>query len=535
MGYDDVIPMLGNFGRYQRRIYLLLCLPAVLCAFHKLSNMFLQAKVNHRCQLSSELPNASYELPISILNESYQFDAVQKKYSSCSLLENGREAPCDSYIYDYSKYESSIVIEWNIVCNRAYLTAIGDAIFMLGVLVGSIVFGDLSDRCGRRIIFFISLVIQVVFGVLVSIAPEFWSYSIFRFVVGSTTSGVFLVAYVIAMEMVGPVDRLIAGVVCQMFFSCGYMLVALFAYFIHDWRYLQVALTLPGAVFFCYWWFIPESARWLLTKGRLQEAKILIQKAAKENKVTIPDEELHELLASEIKPKDTSEQTVTILEIFKHPNLRKRSLIVFFDWMVNSMTYYGLSWNTSNLGGNDYVNFVIAGAVELPAYGFLLLTLNRWGRKSILCGCMVTAGVALLLTMAVPQAHSWITVTLAMIGKLAITASYGTVYIFSTEQFPTVIRNAGLGAGSMCARIGSISAPLINLSNEVWKPFPLIIFGILSLLGGCLSLLLPETLNQKLPATIADGETFGSPMTVMEEEKQLKCDDDLEKNDKIKL
>lgn len=59
-------------------------------------------------------------------------------------------------------------------------------------------------------------------------------------------------------------------------------------------------------------------------------------------------------------------------------------------------------------------------------------------------------------------------VTLAMLGKLAITASYGAVYIFSTEQFPTVIRNAGLGAGSTSARIGSIVAPFVNglVSNQ---------------------------------------------------------------------
>lgn len=69
----------------------------------------------------------------------------------------------------------------------------------------------------------------------------------------------------------------------------------------------------------------------------------------------------------------------------------------------NSATYYGLSWNTSNLGGNDLLNFVISGAVEIPGYSFLLVTLNRWGRRSILCGTMVTAGVSLLLTMAVPN------------------------------------------------------------------------------------------------------------------------------------
>ena len=59
--------------------------------------------------------------------------------------------------------------------------------------------------------------------------------------------------------------------------------------------------------------------------------------------------------------------------------------------------------------------------------------------------------------------QQWLIVTLAMIGKLAITASYGAVYIFSTEQFPTAIRNAGLGAGSTCARMGSITSPYINL------------------------------------------------------------------------
>ena len=96
-----------------------------------------------------------------------------------------------------------------------------------------------------------------------------------------------------------------------------------------------------------------------------------------------------------------------------------------------------------------------------------------------------------------------------MIGKLAITSSYGTVYIFSVEQFPTIIRNAGLGAGSTSARLGSVLAPVINLLTEVWQPLPLIIYGALAFTGGILSLVLPETLNQKLPESIADGENFG--------------------------
>lgn len=56
----------------------------------------------------------------------------------------------------------------------------------------------------------------------------------------------------------------------------------------------------------------------------------------------------------------------------------------------------------------------------------------------------------------------WLVVLLAMIGKLAITSSYGAVYVFTAEQFPTVIRNVGLGACSTFARIGGVIAPYIN-------------------------------------------------------------------------
>lgn len=78
--------------------------------------------------------------------------------------------------------------------------------------------------------------------------------------------------------------------------------------------------------------FIPESTRWLLTKNRLPEAMKLVQIAAKENKVTISNEQLESLLTSDMKPKDSNVKTATIMDIFKHPALRRRSLIIFFDW-----------------------------------------------------------------------------------------------------------------------------------------------------------------------------------------------------------
>lgn len=523
MGYDDVFPYLGEFGTYQRRIYLLVCLPAISCAFHKLAGVFLLAKPDFRCQLPFELSNASYKLSDGMMDMSYPIDGFTNKRATCQYFDANftdeyfkagvpatETVHCDRYIYDNSKYESSTVTEWDMVCNRAWMTATSDSLFMVGVLLGSIIFGQMSDNMGRKPVFFASLVLQLIFGITAGIAPEYITYTISRIIVGATTSGVFLVAYVIAMEMVGPSHRLFAGVVSMMFFSFGYMLVGAFAYFITDWRYLQIALTLPGILFMAYYWFIPESARWLLSKKRKDEAIVIIKKAAKENKVTIPQEVYDNLIdesITDVKTKPANEPS--IFDLFRYPNLRKKSLLIFFDWFVNSGTYYALSWNTNNLGGNDILNFVISGAVEIPGYLFLLFTLNRWGRRNILCGCMLVAGTLLLLTMAVPDDQDWMVVTLAMAGKMAITSSYGTVYIFSAEQFPTPVRNVGLGASSMVARFGGILAPYINLLALIWKPLPLIILGACAFVGGLLSLFLPETLNKKLPETIEDGENFG--------------------------
>lgn len=453
MGYEDLFTYIGDFGRYQKRIYFLLCLTAIPCGFHKLAGVFLMARPDHRCQLPTEWSNSSFGLSEKVLSLSYPIDSFSKNFSSCSRLDANftdeyynnsipatKIVSCDNYIYDDSKYTSSTVIEWTMVCSRAWLKATADALFMVGVLVGSIVFGQMSDKLGRKPVFFASLVLQVIFGVIAGFAPDYITFTVSRLIIGATTSGVFLVSYVLAMEMVGPSYRLFTGVAVMMFFSLGYILTAGFAYYFTDWRQFQIAITLPGLVFMCYYVFIPESARWLISKNRPEEAKKVIEAVAKENKASIPPELLNEVINEKKVDKSPDVKEASLIDLFRYPNLRKKTLLIFFDWFVNSATYYGLSWNTNNLGGNDLLNFVISGAVEFPAYTFLLFTLNKWGRRNILCACMLVAGLMLILTVIIPEEQSFLVVILAMLGKTAITASYGTVYVFTAEQFPTPVR-----------------------------------------------------------------------------------------------
>lgn len=182
MNYDDIIPYLGDFGGYQKKIYVLLCLPAILCAFHKLAGVFLLAVPDHRCQLDSEFSNATFQLTADILKISLPFDNKREKFSQCEYFSNSSMKSCDNFVYDTSQYESSAVTSFDLVCDRSHLRASADALMMFGVFIGSYVFGHLSDKYGRRPVFMTSLMIQVIFGMLTAISPEFITYTICRMV-----------------------------------------------------------------------------------------------------------------------------------------------------------------------------------------------------------------------------------------------------------------------------------------------------------------------------------------------------------------
>lgn len=191
MNYDDILLHLGKFGSYQKRNYILLCFPIILCAFHKLSGVFILATPDHRCQLEGENATAPFKLQESVLNASYPFDKKANEFSQCRYFTDNVYAPndstheieqCSEYIWDDSKYESSAVKSFLLICDRGDLKPRSDALLMVGVFIGSFCFGYLSDKHGRRKVFVLSLVFQLLFGLLIAISPEFITYALARMV-----------------------------------------------------------------------------------------------------------------------------------------------------------------------------------------------------------------------------------------------------------------------------------------------------------------------------------------------------------------
>ena len=234
--------------------------------------------------------------------------------------------------------------------------------------------------------------------------------------------------------------------------------MSLVAYYLnHDWHLLQMVLTAPTVLFLSYWWIVPESTRWQISKERYTEAKKQIMYVAEKNGCNLEkvETELDQLIKQSKDEKKAKlekgpEKQYRLSDLLKNPNMCCKSFTLFFNWFVISGTYYGLSLNASNLGGSPYINFFISAAVEIPAYAINLLILNqpKIGRRLALCFPLMVAGLVLTITIFVPKDQTGLLITLSMLGKLAITSAYGVVYVYAAEIYPTVIRNIGLGACS---------------------------------------------------------------------------------------
>ncbi|OWF38693.1 Solute carrier family 22 member 6-A [Mizuhopecten yessoensis] len=198
----------------------------------------------------------------------------------------------------------------------------------------------------------------------------------------------------------------------------------------------------------------------------------------------------------------------TILDIFRHKLLLRNSLIVWYTWFINSLTYYGLYLSSVTLSTDRYINFLINGALEIPAGIVVWLLINRIGRKKTSIMFHTLAGVALILSvvMKLPKDDAGIANIFSIIfnftGKFAITASWTTMGLYTPEIYPTNLRNAGLGTASAAARLGGMLSPYADVlaRRAFWAPG--LIFGVGSLLVNVGLVMLPETNGRELPQTL---------------------------------
>ncbi|XP_074656360.1 organic cation/carnitine transporter 2-like [Tubulanus polymorphus] len=289
--------------------------------------------------------------------------------------------------------------------------------------------------------------------------------------------------------------------------SIGVMVLDLMAYFLRDWRNLQLAIALTPLVTIIDIWLIPESVPWLLSKGKVKEADEIVKKAASINGMTLPEHPFDIPVDTEV----IEEQELGRMTLFREPILRRITLTLLALWFVNNLVYYGLSLSAAELAGDRFLNVFFMSLVEIPATVCCMFLLeSRAGRRLSLSGFHILAGISLILLVCVPPDTESTTnpmplsVFLTLLGKFNIAASMSIIVQYSLELYPTIIRNTGVGTSLLAAPVAGTLAPFAAYLARMVPWAPGVIFAIMSLLVGTVALLLPETRGRPLPHTIED-------------------------------
>ncbi|TKS68237.1 Solute carrier family 22 member 7 [Collichthys lucidus] len=489
---------------------------------HFMLNNFIAAVPSHHCDISSlddrgvfsNLSQAE-KLVVGIpVNEDGTPSScemfAEPQYHLLFNSSNVTELPTVScqtgWVYDNTTFKSTLTSEWDLVCDRRGKNKATATIFFVGVMFGAMSFGSLSDRFGRRIMLLVSYVSGMIFAIASAFSTSYIMFAVLRFFTGFCITGIVIVSTVLSMEWVDIKHRKLVGVIDNLSWTFGNTVFAVIAYFVTDWRWLIVTVTSPVTLGIVTWRWMPESARWLIANGKLERAQMYLKKCAKMNQT----EELIDTLKTEtlstIVVTEKRNRTYSYLDLIRTPKMRKLALRTGILWFCVATTFYGISFNITGFGLNIYLTQFVYALIELPAKVSVYFLLDGIGRRSTEVGALLMAFVCLGINIVVPKDMSVARTVVAVIGKGFSSASFATVVLYSSELYPTVVRQNGMGYNSFMARFGVAVAPLILLLDEVWKELPQVVLCGTAVLGATVARTLSETRHRCLPETIEDIE-----------------------------
>lgn len=239
------------------------------------------------------------------------------------------------------------------------------------------------------------------------------------------------------MEITGVKWREVISVFYQIPFNLGHLTLPGFAYFIRDWHYLQLALSLPSIILISYYWLVPESPRWLFTVGRIDEASAILEKSARMNK--LPTEKIHQNLVAykKLLTTDNAQSKGNFFDLFRAPNMRTKTLCMCFNWFSCGLCFFGLAQYVSQAGGNIFTNVAVSAVMGIPGTLFCIYTMKRFGRKKSMIYANALVGVSMLAIAFVPSTETTLIIALSSIGIVGVTVSFPTAYLYACELFPT--------------------------------------------------------------------------------------------------
>ncbi|RWS06164.1 solute carrier family 22 member 6-like protein, partial [Dinothrombium tinctorium] len=491
---DDILDKyIGKFGKFQKLLTLyILLFVAPLIGFNTTTHFLILLEPPHLCTKQNKSS--------SLFNFTDGSKNSSLKYNGSELLSLKQDYS-SKRDFNYDIIYPTVVSENDWVCENSWKAKIAHVVYRAGSFCGMLIIGILSDTYGRvpTTIFCFSIAGIAGLSTIVS-AHNYALFLICRAFMGFVSfKGT--VPMVLATEYVGSNKRSLISNGLLLMIGVTNISLPWIAYFLRDWRILTVMTSAAMFIVPMITLLIPESARWLLSRGDFKNGKKSLRHVARINGVSLSDDILNNL-------KSDDKTVCSVLKIFKYSRFLRFYSITTLMWILCAMISYGGNLFAAVLSSHPFLLLSINSAIDVIASITSKWVADHYGRKKTVCfSCFFTL-ISYTLIAFVPQ-ESIFFIVILLIGRFWITITYNVKFLYAAEICPTIVRSRAVSTRLALGAIGSAASAAIVSIDLIGKSTPLIIFGTASGFNIILMLLLPETLNQPLPETLEDANNFG--------------------------
>ncbi|WP_126428795.1 MFS transporter [Brevibacillus marinus] len=352
---------------------------------------------------------------------------------------------------------------WNLTSAETGL--LGSSV-LIGYFLGALFAGYFGDRFGRKKVIVWTLVIYSVATVFSAFATNWGQFFWLRVIAGIGTGGESAIIAPFLSELISSKYRGKYVGALSGFFSFGYVGAAVLAYFVipiseYGWRIALLITALP--IFLVIYWrrALPESPRWLESKGKLKEADQVMTEI--ERKV---EQHIGRKLP-EPTPKQAKQvvnEKGNFLTLWKKPFV-KSTVMLWILWFSIVFAYYGFfTWIPTLLFqqgfaiSKSFLFSIIMYLAQIPGYFTGAFLNDVIGRKNVIIAYL---GLGAVSAVFMSQAESSAAILISgFFMSLFMTGTYAGIYAYTPEQYPTMVRSTGTGSASSFGRIGGLLAPI---------------------------------------------------------------------------
>ncbi|XP_040837797.1 steroid transmembrane transporter SLC22A24-like [Ochotona curzoniae] len=548
MAFDELLDQAGTLGRFQI-LQIAFCFVATTITYsHTFLENFIAATPEHRCWVplldnhtvshndtgilsQDDLLRVSIPLDSNLKPEKCrrfihpQWQLLHLNGTFPNISESDTEPCVDGWVYDRSSFLSTIVTEWDLVCDYQSQKSVVQTLFMIGSLLGSLTLGHLSDRYGRKTVYVWCVLLVAIMETCVAFAPTFIIFCILRFLAGFFIMTVLTNPYLLSIEWTVPQSQTIVATVLSCAYSSGQAILGGLAFAIRDWYTLQLVMSTPLFVISLLSRWLTESPRWLITTNKLEEAtKALTRVAHINGKKNAGKILTTEFVRSTVQDElDKAKTMPSVSEILRAPKLRMRIFWISCGRLGATVPFMGLVLNLQELGSNIFMFQLLFGAITFISRWPVFLLLKYLDRRTSQLIFFFVVGSCIIINTFLSKEMQILRLILATLGVGASSAATTAFAIHCAELIPTICRSTVAGIHNLFSRTGAVLAPLL-MTLVVYSPLlPWIMYGVFPMLSGLIVFCLPETRNQPFPETIQDVENSKKQSRkVKEEDASLK-------------